>query len=210
MGISLIEGVGMGLVLSLIIGPVFFALVQNSIENGFRHSMVMALGILVSDTIYVLISYFGVSFLIHNTAFKAGLGFAGGAIMIGFGVVGFVKKGIQRPNSGGLSVEPMPKKRKGFFKGLGLNGINPFVMLFWISVASMVQLKQRYTEGDVLLFYGGMLLIVFSTDLLKAYIARRLSKFITPTFMLYMNRAVGIILVVFGIRLLWYAVSRSW
>lgn len=208
MGFSLVEGIGMGLVLCLIIGPVFFALIQNSIEYGFRHSVVMALGILVSDSIYVVISHFGVSYLTHNPSFKAGLGYVGGAIMIGFGLASFFKKTFNRPNSGGVLAKDPPRRMKGFLKGLSLNGVNPFVLLFWISIAGMVQLKKRYSEGDRLLFYGGMLLTVFSTDLLKAYIAKRLSKFITPIFMLYMNRAVGVILVVFGIRLLWYAVSK--
>ncbi|GGF17690.1 LysE family translocator [Echinicola rosea] len=210
MEFSFIEGIGMGLVLSLIIGPVFFALIQNSIEHGFRHSMVMALGILVSDSLYVLISHFGVSYLTHNPSFKAGLGYVGGVIMIGFGLASFFKNTIQRPSSSSLLRKEAPRRRKGFLKGLSLNGVNPFVLLFWISIAGMVHLKKGYSEVDVVLFYGGMLLTVFSTDLLKAYIAKRLRKFITPTFMLYMNRAVGVVLVVFGLRLLWYAVSKSW
>ncbi|AWW31652.1 LysE family translocator [Echinicola strongylocentroti] len=209
MGGSLVEGIGMGLVLSLIIGPVFFALIQNSIEHGFRISMFMALGILLSDTVYVVISYFGVSFLTNNPAFKAGLGYVGGAIMIGFGLASFFKKGVSRPNSGGVSQKTPPRRRKGFLKGLSLNGVNPFVLLFWISIAGVVQLKKRYGPGDVFVFYVGMLLTVFSVDLLKVYIAKRLSKFITPRLMMHMNRAVGVILVVFGIRLLWYAVSKS-
>ncbi|WP_317173411.1 LysE family translocator [Echinicola arenosa] len=209
MGISLLEGIGMGLVLSMIVGPVFFALIQNSIENGFRHSVFMALGILLSDSIYVLISYFGVSYLTNNPFFKAGLGYVGGAIMIGFGIVSFVKKGTPRPNSGGLPVQETPKRRRGFIKGLSLNGVNPFVFLFWISVAGLVQLRTRYTPIDIFLYYLGVLLTVFSIDLVKAYIAKKLSKFITPKLMLNMNRIVAVVLVVFGVRLLKFAIEQS-
>ncbi|QDH79460.1 LysE family translocator [Echinicola soli] len=210
MGFSLVEGIGMGLVLSLIIGPVFFALIQNSIEHGFRNSMFMAMGILLSDTVYVAISYFGVSYLTNNPAFKAGLGYVGGAIMISFGLASLFKKAVSRPNSGGLPHKTPPSRRRGFFKGLSLNGVNPFVLLFWISIAGMVHLKKRYAAGDIFGFYLGMLLTVFSTDLLKVYIAKRLSKFITPKLMMYMNKTVGVILVVFGVRLLWYALSKTW
>lgn len=210
MDIALLEGVGMGLVLSLIIGPVFFALVQNSMEYGFRNSLFMALGILASDSVYVIVSYFGVGILANNSALKAGLGYVGGMIMIGFGIANFLKKNVQRPNSGGLVANEKPKRRKGFLKGLSLNGVNPFVLLFWISIAGMVQLKKKYQGAEVFFFYGGMLLTVFGTDLVKAYVAKKLSKFITPRFMGYLNKIVGIVLVIFGIRLIWFAMNKAW
>lgn len=206
---AIIEGVGMGLVLSMIIGPVFFALIQNSIEYGFRQSVFMAMGILLSDSIYVMISYFGVSYLGKIPMVEASLGYAGGIIMIGFGIVSFVKKGVQRPNSGGLPVQEVPKKRHGFLKGLSLNGVNPFVLLFWISVAGLVRLRASYTAMDVFFYYVGVLLTVFSTDLLKAYIAKKLRKFITPKLMLNLNRLVAVLLVFFGLRLLKYAIDQS-
>jgi len=210
MGLSLLEGIGMGLVLSMIVGPVFFALIQHSIEYGFKHAMFMAMGILFSDTVYVLISHFGVSYMVNNPTVKLSLGYAGGAIMIGFGIVSFVKKGIQRPNSGGIPMQELPRKRKGFFKGLSLNGVNPFVLLFWISVAGLVQVKKNYTDSDVFLYYAGVLTTVFSIDLLKVYIAKQLRKYITPKLMMNINRVVAVVLVIFGVRLLKFAIEQSW
>ena len=81
---ALIEGVGMGLLLSLMIGPVFFTLIQTSLEQGFRHSFILATGILFSDLIYVLITYWGVSIIINNPLLEIYLGFAGGVILTSF------------------------------------------------------------------------------------------------------------------------------
>jgi threonine/homoserine/homoserine lactone efflux protein len=204
---AFLEGIGMGVVLSLIIGPVFFALIQNSIENGFRHSIFMALGILLSDSIYVLISYFGVSFLAGNPYFNVILGYLGGSILIGFGVFSFVKKGMDRPSTGGV-VSGKPKRRTGFFKGLGLNGVNPFVLLFWVSVAGLVNLKENYGSWDKAVYYVAVLVTVFAIDLLKAYLAETLSKYITASLMLKLNRTVAVLLVIFGIRLIGYAIVQ--
>ncbi|MFC4873756.1 LysE family translocator [Negadavirga shengliensis] len=204
---AFLEGIGMGLVLSLIIGPVFFALIQNSLENGFRHSIFMAMGILLSDSLYVLISYFGVAFLAENPYFKVLLGYFGGLILIGFGVFSFVKKGMNRPSTGGI-VPKKVRRRKGFFKGLGLNGINPFVLLFWISVAGLVNLKESYDSWDKTAYYLAVLLTVFVMDLFKAYVAQTLSKYITHSLMLKLNRIVAVLLMVFGVRLIGYAVNQ--
>lgn len=202
----LLEGIATGMILSLIIGPVFFALIQHSMTYGFRQAMVMALGILVSDAIYVVISNIGFHWLSSSPIFKTSLGLGGGIILIGFGLVSFRKKSIQRPNSGGILVKSFSKS-KGFLKGLSLNGINPFVLLFWISVAGLVNVRRDLTDYDKWLFYGGVLVTVFFIDVLKAYVAKHLSRFITPQLMQKLNRLVGMVLIVFGFRLVYFALQ---
>ncbi len=83
---AILEGVKLGGILSLMIGPVFFALMTTSLAYGFRQSAILALGVLVSDLIYVFGSYLGVHFLKKIPAFESYLGLVGGVILIGFGV----------------------------------------------------------------------------------------------------------------------------
>jgi len=200
----LLEGIGMGVILSLIIGPVFFALIQHSMTYGFRQAVVMALGILVSDALYVVISHFGFHWLSVNPFFKSALGLGGGLILIGFGLVSFRKKSLQRPNTGGVLTKSF-SKRKGFLKGLSLNGVNPFVLLFWISVAGLVNVRRDLSPADKWLYYLGVLVTVFLIDVLKAYVAKYLSQYITSSLMRKLNRLVGMVLVIFGIRLVYFA-----
>ncbi|WP_192350560.1 LysE family translocator [Algoriphagus sp. Y33] len=204
---ALLEGVSMGLLLSAMIGPVFFTLIQSSLENGFRYATMVALGILCSDTLYVVLTFFGIKFLATATYFESVLGYVGGAILIGFGISYLVKRQTAKPE---LSVEEVrrAKKRSAFFKGFSINGINPFVLLFWISIASLVHLKESFGSLDVWLYFTGILLTVFSIDLTKAYIAKRLSHFVTPKFMFWLNKTVGVAMIGFGIRLIWFAFGK--
>lgn len=197
-----LEGMGMGILLSMMIGPVFFALIQASIENGVRHAFFMALGILFSDAIYVLITYFGVTVILVSPLIKTALGYLGGLILIGLGLVSWRSKRIE-PNQVKKSMPS--KKRSGLLKGFGLNGINPFVLLFWISVAGIVNLKANYGSWDKAIYYLSLLMTVFLLDLVKVYLARRLSRHITPALMKKMNRTVAILLILFGIRLIIFA-----
>lgn len=204
---ALFEGISMGLLLSAMIGPVFFTLIQNSVLHGFRHSVVMALGILLSDLIYVAVTYFGVSMLVQNPYIELALGYGGSLVLIGFGIVTFIKKKSERPSSGGLPV-PKAKKRIGFFEGFSINGINPFVMLFWISIAGVISVKDHFRAMDIFLFYVGILFTVFAIDILKAYVAKQLRRFVTPKLILQLNRVVAILLIVFGIRLFKFAMDK--
>jgi threonine/homoserine/homoserine lactone efflux protein len=205
---ALLEGISMGLLLSAMIGPVFLTLIQNSIQSGFRNTAVLAFGILASDLIYVLITYFSVSIFAQNPYFEVILGYLGAAVLIGFGIVTFFKKGISRPNSAGFQILK-PKKRTAFMKGFSINGINPFVLLFWISIAGVVNLKDSFSSSDVFLYYFGILFMVFGIDLLKAFVAKQLKPFVTPKFMVNMNRVVAIILVFFGAKLITFAYEKQ-
>jgi threonine/homoserine/homoserine lactone efflux protein len=89
---SLLEGISMGLLLSVMVGPVFFTLITGSMEHGFRYALVLAFGIFISDSLYALLTYYGVSFLANTSMFEEILGWAGGGILIGFGVSSLLKK----------------------------------------------------------------------------------------------------------------------
>lgn len=199
---ALLEGVSMGLLLSAIVGPVFFTLIQNSMEHGFRYAAMLAFGILLSDSVYVVLTFFGIKFLADTTYFELVLGYVGGLILIGFGISSLLKRQASRPNTGGITI-PAKRKRTAFAKGFGVNGINPFVLLFWISIASLVSLKPGWSEGMFVSYYLGILLTVFCIDLMKAFIAKQLSSLMKPSLMRILNRAVGLVMILFGSRLIW-------
>jgi len=199
------EGFSVGLLLSALIGPVFFALIQASLTNGFRYAAALATGILVSDLIYVLVTFFGIKFISSFESFQTYLGLGGGLILIGFGINSIFQKKAFRPNSGGIDL-PRLKKRSAFAKGFGINGINPFVLLFWISIASLVQLKKDFTGSDYLFYYVGILLTVFCIDLGKAFIAKQLAPLVTDRFLFWLNKLVGILMIGYGIRMIWQTI----
>lgn len=199
---SILEGISMGLVLSAMIGPVFFSLVQGSLQHGFRYSAALALGVLVSDSLYVLVTYFGLQLFSETDFFEMILGYLGGLILIGFGIKSLLKKSADRISTGGITL-PKAKKRSAFAKGFGINGINPFVMLFWISIVGIVQQKESFQSSDITLYYVGILLTVFAIDLLKALVAKQMARWVTPRVMWILNKLVGLIIIGFGLRMIW-------
>ena len=188
-----------GLLLSVLIGPVFFALIQNSIEKGFWSGFFMAIGIALSDAFYIYITYFGVSRLVDNTTFNMWLGGIGGTIMLIFGCVYLFKpvplKGAKQRH------EEETKWFQQILKGFFRNGVNPFVLFFWIGVVSKVSIDFEGQPNLLTIFFVTLIATVFLTDVTKSYFAMKLSQIVTPRFMKIMNRVVGIALLVFSLKL---------
>lgn len=203
---SVFEGIKLGLLLSMMIGPVFFALMSTSLAHGFRQSAILAFGVLVSDLIYVFGSYLGVHFLTKIPAIENYLGLVGGLILIGFGINFMIKK-VTPISSDNLFAKP--KKRKAFFQGFGLNGINPFVMLFWLSIASMVSIKNEWMFSDRIFFYGSLLGTIFGIDLLKAFLADNLRSFLSPNLRKGIQIFAGLLICYFGFKMLWTTLSSG-
>ena len=194
-----INGFLFGLLLCVLIGPVFFALIQNSIEKGFWSGFFMAIGIALSDSFYIVITYLGISQLVDNPQFNMWLGGIGGLIMLGFGIVYLLKpvpkKGLKQLH------QQDTKWFQQIVKGFLLNGINPFVLFFWLGIISKVTLDFEYNTNQSLSFFVVLIATVFLSDVAKSYFATKLSQIVTPRFMKIMNRVVGIALILFSLRL---------
>jgi threonine/homoserine/homoserine lactone efflux protein len=196
---SVFEGIKLGLLLSMMIGPVFFALLTTSMDQGFKQAAILAFGVLMSDVVYVILTYFGVHFLSQFPLIEKSLGYLGGMILIGFGL-SYIRK--KESNAQEKETNPI-SSGKSFLKGFGINGINPFVFLFWISIASMVTVKESWEASQISLFYAELLLTVFGIDLTKGFLAAKLAHLVTPKVRRFLNIGVGLLICYFGIKMLW-------
>ena len=194
-----------GLLLCVLIGPVFFALIQNSIEKGFWSGVFMAAGVALSDVFYIVITYFGVSQLIESESFEMWLGGIGGLTMLGFGLFNLFKPVAK------TGVNPVLVNNKNRFrqilKGFFLNGINPFVLFFWISIVSKVSIDFQYSNNQALGFFVTLVLTVFIVDVLKSHFATKLREIVTARLMKIMNRVVGVALILFALKLLNFVIE---
>ena len=87
-------------------------------------------------------------------------------------------------------------------RGFLLNFLNPAVLIFWLSVVSIVSLKEDYSKTHEAFFFGSVLTTVFSIDLLKAFVAIRIKSLLKANVILWINRIIGIVLVCFGLSMI--------
>ncbi len=193
-----IGGILLGGVLALLVGPVFFMIINTSIKKGFLPASMLAFGVLLSDALFVALTYYGSSFLIYVQEYNHLIGLCGGLLILSFGVFTFFKKASVSAEA--LEVIDDSKTRViDIIKGFTMNTLNPSALLFWLGVAGTISVKEHYTGIHALLFYSSTLGMVFSTDLLKAWISTRLKGIISEIFLVWMNRISGMALAAYGI-----------
>ena len=196
------NGLKFGIVLTFLVGPVFFAILQASIERGFWTGVLVALGVSLSDTMYVIVCYFGLSSILANSLLRTYMAYGGGLILIGFGLYHLLIK-----SRSPLVVDKNPLKERNpvryVLKGFLINGMSPTVLFFWIGSASVATINYGYTTTrDFGLFFVAVLVTVLTTDIAKAYLAGKLRDLVTRRSLMIINVILGVTLILFGGRLI--------
>lgn len=201
---SFFSGIGLGLVLAILVGPVFFTLVHVSISRGFHSGIIFALGILTSDLSYFILTYLGISQVDQNDTVKLLLGIFGGAFLIIYGITLLAKRKVRIEFK-----RPDARSMAGFYiKGFLINALNPFVLIYWISVTGGLVIQYGDQTSKVVTFAIGCFLTVFLTDLTKSFLSFRLKRLIRESMLIWLNRVSGFLLVGFGIGLLYFTVVK--
>jgi threonine/homoserine/homoserine lactone efflux protein len=198
----IISGILFGLVLAIMLGPVFFTLLQTSVHEGFRAGWHLALGVLISDAFCISAAYLFASQLDLTGKYKVAMGWIGGLLMIGFGVINFFRK--VKPKE--VDDDRKTVHAKFILKGFVMNTLNPAVLLFWVGMISLVKLKEGYTHVEDAEFFASVLGTVFGIDLLKSFVANRIAHLLNASVLHWINWIVGSVLIIFGLRMIYIVI----
>ena len=199
------KGILLGLSLSLLVGPLIFALLDASIRQGFRAGMAVGVGIWVSDALFILLTYFGLTYVLQITSwpgFTQSLGLIGGLVLMLFGG-GAVWKA--RRARGVVKEHPGQAKRSylnWWVKGFLINTINPFTVFFWTGVAGTTIAKPEFQPTDAVAFYSGLFCTIIATDTLKVLLAKAIRKKLNRRVVSGMQLVSGLVIFFFGLALI--------
>jgi len=198
-----LQGLQYGLLLTIMVGPIFFAIIQTGVEEGFKAGATVGLGIWFSDLLYILFVYFSVAFasqLLQNRIFTLSTGIIGSGILIAIGIGVFLSKAPS------FSHTHEAKRKSSYFslfsRGFLINTINPFTIFFWFSIMSSIVVNNTLSTSQASLFFGTIMGTIIITDLLKAFLAKKISAKLTQSHIALTRKITGIILVLFGIGIL--------
>lgn len=199
-----LEGYVAGLALIVLIGPVLFVLLQATLERGRGPGFAVALGIFVSDITAVLLCTFSVARFLQDPGVERWLALGGAALVLGFGVWYLVAPGVKAAQDVKLNARGW----LGFFiRGFGVNFINPFVFMVWIGIIGAATVRHGY-DLDLAWFLTGTVLGILTLDSLKVVFAHRIRPLLAPRVLKIVFRVSGVLLVGFGLRLLYVGVVR--
>ena len=195
---EIITGILLGLSTLLFIGPVFFYLLKSSLEVGYKAGFAVALGIIIGDIIYVVLVLKELGGFLEKEENAKWMAFAGGLLLIGMGL-----KYLLNPSTKTKIIENMNANSSWVYlvNGFLINFVNPFVFGVWVLFLTICQSKFD-NQTSVIVCMVTILVVIFSTDILKSLLANRLKRFIDPARLKVVYKTFGLIMIFFGGRLI--------
>ncbi len=194
---ALAQGVFLGLVLSIFVGPVFFMLVKTSVSHGVKAALILDAGIVFSDVFCIALSYFGLAQLMQRPSFSFAFGIGGGILLVAYGIyTAFKKEKLQE-----TKVPASITKAHGiklFAKGFIFNTSVPSVIFFWIATVSLAIAQFQNNRVLTITYLASVVLSYFAIDILKIYLASKAKKFFTGDKQHVVKKLAGIALIIFG------------
>jgi threonine/homoserine/homoserine lactone efflux protein len=203
----LIKGLTLGLLLSIAVGPVLFSIIKQSINNGWKGGLAFVLGVSLSDVSLAVVSNFFTELFTNLIERREMIGVVGSTFLISVGIYFLFFKKV-KVNEQGSQVLKFRKRDylKLTLTGFFMNILNPGIIIFWLTASTAFAdetLRQRISIFSV------ALALVLATDILKVFLANRIRQRLTLKNIQFVNRLNGIILIGFGIVLLWGLIFYS-
>ncbi len=212
----LFHGILFGVILSFLIGPMFFVLLETSIKKGVRHAIFLDIGVLLSDVLYLIASFFFAQEINDKLSENPYVQYLAGSVFIIIGLVSIIKKSSYLKNTSPIDLSSIntedtkDKKLFGFrkrtyialiAKGIGLNAINPGVLIYWIAACTYATEELLISGNNLIYYFTATLITMFSVDLLKIYFASKLKSRLNNKNLALMSIIIGTALILFGLAI---------
>ena len=206
------KGLLLGLILSISLGPVIFAILKQSITNGRRAGYIFVAGVSTSDIGLLLIANIFTSIFLLVLDHKAFIAMAGAGFLLLLGLYTLFFKKIKSEYDE-KGEEKVFRKRDYlgiYISGFLMNTLNPSVFIFWFAWTAAIGASAAETNNPVqykFLVFATCLVFLLLSDLIKVALASRLRPSLTEKNLIWINRLSAIIILVFSAALFWGALK---
>lgn len=200
---AIINGLMLGCILALSVGPVIFTVIKQSLNNGHTGGFSFVTGVWMSDIVLVVISNAFSALVSELLEYKNIIGYIGSAFLVIMGIFYlFFKKVTLRTDADGKIMRFRKRDMiKIFSSGFLINTLNPSVFIFWLGTATALAAKFSFQQRVII--FSVCLALNIAADIFKVLLAGKLRKRLTLHNISVINKVSGVILVGFGMALLY-------
>mgnify|MGYP001099848671 CR=1 FL=1 len=184
-----------GMAMSLMLGTVFFSIIQNSIRDNWKAGVKIALGVVICDLFFLFLVLAGDKYIQMLSEYKKEIALVGGVFLIALGLISIIKKPKEENH--------LFSTRKYVANGFLLNFLNPVNFAFWVTLSTLLGAEQNYDLNYKMLFFSFAVLAIFITESFISYGASKLKNLMTAHRLRILNIIVGLLFAGFGVKLIW-------
>ncbi|MBU6262082.1 MAG: LysE family transporter [Bacteroidetes bacterium] len=208
----LIKGLVLGLILSISVGPIIFAIIKHSINSGRKAGLSFVAGVSTSDISLVLFCNFFTGLFATALEHKNKIALAGSVFLIALGVYTlFFKKVSISENANGVAEKLTWQKYLGLYlSGFFMNTLNPGVFLFWFAWTAAIVADAAVASNPAnykAVVFITCLAFVLASDIVKVVLSEKLRPKLNAKNLHIINQVAGAILIGFGVFLLYGAIQ---
>jgi len=196
------QGILLGLVLAAMVGPLTVSLLHTSIEKGLPAGFAVAVGIWLSDLLFMTSVFYGfqtIEGLIQTNHFEETVAITGSIVLCVIGIGILKKKNEFAPQAVKLRTKDwLTAVTQGFM----INTINPFTFIFWTTVMGTIVLKNGWIGSEALVFFAGIMFTIMAADSIKVILSKPIHRWLTPGRWKTIKVISGASFILFGVVLL--------
>ncbi|WP_019299203.1 LysE family translocator [Lactococcus garvieae] len=196
-----LKGLYFGMMLQLAIGPVCLFIFNTATTNGFFSAMQVVVAVTLIDALFIILSLFGISLILNNENIMFFFKIFSGMILIFFGI-NLICSVFDFPFFNNIfSIENL-LSNNFFLTGLVLTVSNPLTIVFWGSFFSKQVSENNYNSIKLSFFAIGCISATFLFLIFVSVLGIYFTKFLTQDIILILNLVVGLIIALFGVKML--------
>lgn len=198
---AILKGIALGFLLIISVSPVVFAIIKQSINNGYAGGFSFAAGVWLSDLIWVVLSNLFSDIVVGLLAFQKEIGITGSIFLACLGVYYLFFKKVHLKEDENKIVISAGTHAKLALSGFLINTLNPTLILFWLTTATTITAAGHSLNQRIVIF-ATCLLINAAVDIAKVMLAGKLRTKLNEKNISLINKLSGLILLGFGVVLL--------
>jgi len=181
-------------------GPLFFANISKGSRAGARSGLLFSIGHTIVEFPLIMFLAMGLLMEANQPFVKTLTGLVGGFALVAFGVLQVLES---RKNSSNNQTSKKGRiAQNSIFLGLVLTGLNPFFIVWWLTaggklIMEALALAQIY---GVLMMFAAHIWMDYAWLIAVAYFSKLGVNLIG-------SKAYKVLLIVFGIILIWYGMN---
>ncbi len=189
-----------GFMMSILLGVVFFMLIQAGIQHGTKKGVIIASGVITGDIIFLSLAIgFTAAIADFLQKHQQTISLLGSLLLLVMGTWMWMKK---RTESGeNHEVKGLRSARDFYVKPFIINVLNPANAAWWLGLYSFPPASD-YTIQQKIVFGAFAILAIFSTEVGIAAGASLLKDYIKEKWLKKVDKVVAIVMFIMGLNLL--------